>query len=136
MILPNGYIAQLHPISAYLYASSGFNRGSVAVEFAGNFPSTRGRCFRPKQFGCNTLTSAQVEAGRYLINYLIRTIGLTHILAHRQSAAQRQNDPGPDIWYAVGQWAVERLGLNDGGTGFKIQNGNPIPDAWRSWGRR
>jgi hypothetical protein len=140
IITPAGAIAQLHPISAYLYASNGFNKHSLAVEFAGNFPSIRGKCWQPKPpakpHGCHRLTDAQIEAGRYLIQYLIRTIKLTHILAHRQSSASRENDPGPDIWYHVGQWAIDNLGMKDGGTGFKVDNGNPIPDSWRTWGRR
>jgi hypothetical protein len=136
IITPDGKIAQLHPISAYLYASNGFNKHSVAVEFAGNFPNTRGRCWKPERFGCHRLTLAQIDAGRYLVQYLIHKIGLTHILAHRQSSGTRENDPGPDIWYHVGQWAVDNLGLRDGGTGFKIDNGKPIPDSWRTWGRR
>jgi hypothetical protein len=35
----------------------------------------------------------------------------------------------------VGQWAVDNLGLKDGGPGFKVGDGNPILDAWRTWGR-
>jgi hypothetical protein len=63
-------------------------------------------------------------------------MGLTHILAHRQSSDSRTNDPGPEIWYGVGQWAVENLGLKDGGPGYKHSAGGaPIPDEWRNWGR-
>lgn len=147
-ILEDGTIQQLHPVSAYLYASDGFNRGSVAVEFAGNFPDTKGKCWSPKTHGCHALTQAQIDAGRYLIRHLIRTIGLTHVLAHRQSNGGKTNDPGPDIWYHVGQWAVDNLGLKDGGPGFAIPNkrinkktgkkvpdGKPIPSEWRTWGR-
>ncbi|NEP86158.1 MAG: hypothetical protein F6K18_04620 [Okeania sp. SIO2C2] len=135
IITPDGQIAQLHPISAYLYASNGFNKHSVAVEFAGNLPSVKGRCWKTENFGCHRLTSAQIEAGRYLVRTLINKIGLTHILAHRQSSRSRSNDPGPDIWYYIGQWAVNNLGLKDGGSGFKIGNGKPIPDSWREWGK-
>ena len=133
-ILPNGKITQLHPENALLWASNGFNAGSVAVEFAGNFPNTKGKCWDAGQYGCHKLTPEQIEAGRYLVEYLIKKIGLTHILAHRQSYVTRENDPGPDIWYNIGQWAVEKHGLKDGGPGFKIGSGNPIPDAWRTWG--
>lgn len=133
-ILPDGKILQLHPVSAYLYASNGFNRGSVAVEFAGNFPNTRGSCWKKEKYGCHTLTQAQIDAGRYLVRHLISSIGLTHILAHRQSSGSRENDPGPDIWYHVGQWGVDKYGLKDGGPGFKIGSGKPIPSAWRTWG--
>jgi peptidoglycan hydrolase-like protein with peptidoglycan-binding domain len=135
VILSDGRILQLHPITELLWASHGFNKGSVAVEFAGNFPSTRGRWWKGETYGRNQVTPAQIEAGRYLVRHLIRTMGLTHILAHRQSSATRENDPGPDIWYHVGQWAIENHGLKDGGPGFKVGGGNSIPDLWRTWGR-
>src|SRR4029079_913327 len=63
-------------------------------------------------------------------------MGLKTILAHRQSSGTRDNDPGPDIWFHVGQWAVDNLGLKDGGPGFKVGSGNPILDDWRQWGSR
>jgi len=135
-ILPNGRILRLHPVSALLYASNGFNTRSVAVEFAGNFPSTRGKCWEARRFGCHTPTPEQIEAGRFLIRHLIREIGLTYVYAHRQANPNRENCPGPDIWFHVGQWAVENLGLSDGGPDYKIGNGKPIPDSWRNWGRR
>ncbi|MBA5868879.1 MAG: OmpA family protein [Nitrospira sp. CR2.1] len=135
-ILPDGQILQLHPISAYLWASNGFNRRSVAVEFAGNFPNTKGKCWEAGKFGCHSLTQAQIDAGRFLVGHLIKEIGLTHILAHRQSSGTRTNDPGPEIWYEIGQWAIENLGLKDGGAGFFIDSGKPIPQEWRNWGRR
>jgi N-acetyl-anhydromuramyl-L-alanine amidase AmpD len=134
VILPDGVILQLHPLRAYLYSSNGFNKGSVAVEFVGNFPSDRGRCWKPEKYGCHKLSKEQIQSGRALIKYLIQKIGLTHVLAHRQSSRTRGNDPGPDIWYHIGQWAVEKLDLKDGGHGFKIQNGKPIPISWRNWG--
>jgi len=135
-ILPDGQILQLHPITAYLYASNAFNATTVAVEFAGNFPNTRGRCWEAGKFGCHRLTPAQIEAGRYLVTYLKKTIGLRYIYAHRQSSRTRTNDPGPDIWYHVGQWAIDHLGLSDGGPNYKVGTGAPIPPEWRTWGQR
>lgn len=132
-ITNDGRILQLHPISALVWASNGFNARSIAVEFAGNFPNTRGTWWKGAEYGRNRPTQAQIDAGRYLIRYLMRTNGLTHVLAHRQSSATRENDPGPDIWYHVGQWAVNTLGLKDGGPAFKIGTGNPIPAEWRAW---
>jgi D-alanyl-D-alanine carboxypeptidase-like protein/N-acetylmuramoyl-L-alanine amidase-like protein/putative peptidoglycan binding protein len=134
-ILPDGRILQLHPITAHTWTSNGFNKDSVAVEFAGNFPDTRGKWWNEAKAGKNQVTKEQIEAGRYLVRHLIGATGLTHILAHRQSSATRENDPGPDIWYHVGQWAVDNLGLKDGGSGFKVGAGNPIPDIWRNWGK-
>jgi uncharacterized protein (DUF697 family) len=135
-IANDGRIMQLHPVSSLLWASNGFNNRSVAVEFAGNFPNTRGTWWQGDTYGKNRPTPAQVTAGRQLIRHLMRTMGLTHVLAHRQSSGTRENDPGPDIWFDVGQWAVNTLGLKDGGPGFKIDSGNPIPDEWRTWGSR
>lgn len=135
-ILPDGRILQLHPVAARISASGGFNSGSVAVEFAGNFPSVRGKWWRGETFGRNQPTDQQIDSGRYLIRYLKWKIGLTHVLAHRQSSGTRANDPGPEIWYHVGQWAIDNVGMQNGPPGFKIRTGNPIPDEWRTWGRR
>ena len=118
-IAADGRILQLHPITELLWASNGFNAGSVAVEFAGNFPNIKGKWWKGDKYGKNRPTPEQLEAGRYLVRYLIKTMGLTHILAHRQSSNSRENDPGPEVWYHVGQWAVENLGLKDGGPGIQ-----------------
>jgi hypothetical protein len=134
VILPDGTITQNHPMTSYLYSSNGLNRGSVAVEFVGNFPSTRGRYYKPEKFGKNMLTQAQIEAGLYLVGYLVKEINLTHILAHRQSNGSRANCPGPDVWRQVGQRSIEILGLKDGGPDFSVGTGRAIPDSWRSWG--
>lgn len=134
-ILRDGRILQLHPVSALVWASNGFNARSVAVEFAGNFPDVRGRWWEGERMGRDRVTPAQLEAGRCLVRHLKRTIGLKTVLAHRQSSNSRENDPGPDIWFHVGQWAVDKLGLRDGGPGFKVGTGKPILDAWRTWGR-
>jgi hypothetical protein len=133
-ILPDGRILQLHGVDKLIWASHGFNNGSVAVEFAGNFPNIHGKWWKGETYGRNKVTLAQVEAGRCLIRHLVATIGLRTVLAHRQSSDMRENDPGPDLWYNVGQWAVNTLGLSDGGPGYKHGTGKPIPDEWRSWG--
>jgi hypothetical protein len=133
-ITADGRILQLHPIEQLLWASNGFNGSSVAVEFAGNFPDTKGRWWAGDNYGRDRPTPAQFEAGRRLIRHLVKTIGLTQVVAHRQSSASRENDPGPEVWRNVGQWAVDTLGLSDGGPGFKLPGGNPIPDDWRKGG--
>jgi Putative peptidoglycan binding domain/N-acetylmuramoyl-L-alanine amidase len=150
-ILPDGRILQLHPILALTWASNGFNANSVAVEFAGNFPNTRGKWWLDQKelkkltraqaqayvkANQNQVTAEQIEAGRYLVRYLIGAMGLKKIVAHRQSSNMRENDPGPDIWYHVGQWAIDNLRLSDGGPGYKVGTGNPIPEVWRKWGRK
>lgn len=134
-ITADGRILKLHPTSALLWASNGFNQRSVAVEFAGNFPDTRGTWWQGATYGRNQVTRAQVDAGRRLVRHLQSTLGIRYVFAHRQSSADRENDPGPDLWYQVGQWAVSQLGLSDGGPGYKIGTGRPILAAWRTWAR-
>ncbi|EDM77955.1 N-acetylmuramoyl-L-alanine amidase, family 2 [Plesiocystis pacifica SIR-1] len=131
IIVPNGTIGQLHPMSARLSASDGFNSRSVAIEFAGNLRSVDGGWYRPEDYGRDVLTAAQVLAGRGLLRQL-RAAGIRHVYAHRQSSPKRGNDPGPEIWSSVGQWGVDVLGLDDGGDGYAIAAGKPIPDTWRS----
>ena len=150
-ILADGRILQFHPTQALTWASNGFNTNSVAVEFAGNFPSTKGKWWLDRKYlqtltkaqaqayikaNQNRVTPEQIEAGRYLVKHLIRTMGLKKVVSHRQSSNTRENDPGPDIWYHVGQWAIENLGLSDGGSGYKVGTGAAIPDIWRTWGRK
>lgn len=136
VITPDGKIVQLHPLPAYLWSSNDLNPRSVAVEFVGNFRDVRGNFYKPEEFGCHALTQAQIDAGRELIKYLkTRMPKFQHVLAHRQSSDQRDNDPGPEVWYHVGQWALDNLGLKDGGPNFSVGTGKPIPQEWRSWGR-
>jgi hypothetical protein len=132
VIAPNGAVAQLHPLSARLSASHGFNGRSVSIEFAGNLQSVDGHWWRPDDYGRNYLTPAQVEAGRRLLK-LLRTLGVRFVFAHRQSYAERQNDPGPEIWSRVGEWAIAELAMSDGGPGYFIDTGHPIPEEWRSY---
>ena len=130
VVLANGTVVQLHPLSARLSSSHGFNGRSVAIEFVGNFPSVDGKWWEPGKFGADRVTPEQIEAGRELLREL-KTAGVRYVFAHRQSSASRGNDPGPDLWAGVGEWALERLGFSDGGPGYAIDTGRPIPDAWR-----
>ena len=132
VIVPDGQIAQLHPVRARLPSSHGFNARCVSVEFAGNLRSADGRWWKPERFGRNTLTPAQSEAGRQLLRAL-RSAGIRYVFGHRQSSASRANDPGPEIWSTVAQWAIDELGMSDGGPTYAIGSGQPIPDVWRTY---
>ena len=133
-ILPDGAIIWSHDWSTRLPASNGFNSRSLGVEFAGNFPKVEGSrdpkdFWSPDKMGMNNLTPEQIRSGQILMRYLDLK-GITHVFAHRQSSASRGIDPGPAVWRNVGEYAIS-LGMSDGGPGYKIDSGNPIPDAWR-----
>jgi hypothetical protein len=109
-----------------------FNARSVAIEFAGNLRSVRGEWWEPETYGRDTLTAAQIESGRKLLRVLARQ-GIRYVYGHRQSSASRGNDPGPEIWASVGQWAIDKLGMSDGGPDYAIETGRPIPTEWRTF---
>ena len=131
VVLADGTVLQLHPLTVKLWASDGFNCRSVSIEFVGNFRSSGGKWWKPEIYGANQVSAEQIEAGRELLRALAQT-GVRFVFAHRQSSASRGNDPGPDLWAGVGQWAIERLGFSDGGPGYVIDQGHAIPDEWRS----
>ncbi len=135
-ILLDGRIVQLHPFSRMIWHGNCLSPRSVAVEFEGNFPDIKGRWWVDKKSKVQNRdmpTPAQFEAGRFLASYLKLVLGTTHIMAHRQSSSSRTNDPGPAIWSNVGEWAIQNLGMTDGGASFKCGTGNPILPEWRSW---
>ena len=132
VVAPDGGVAQLHPLKARLSSSHGFNDRSVAIEFAGNLRAVNGNWWRPETYGRDHLTREQIEAGRQLLRLLKRE-GIRYVYAHRQSHADRGNDPGPEIWSSIGQWAIDRLGMSDGGRDYSIGSGKPIPDEWRKF---
>jgi len=139
IVTPNGRIAQLHPISRYLFASSALNKGTVGVEFAGNFQSDKGRWHNPSQMGAQEgPTSAQIRAGRYLVGYIRREFAasggqLKAVWGHRQGTGlRRANCPGPQIWHGIVPWANQRYGLQCVADDT-VGDGNPIPESWRAW---
>jgi hypothetical protein len=130
-VLRRGAVIWLHDFGEYLHASDGFNRRAIAIEFEGNPPGIRGTAYKEEKFGSHEPTLSQVMAGRGLLQWLKESHGITHVFAHCQSdRVGRPNCPGPHVWYNVGEWA-RGLGLSDGGPGFALGDGMPIPDAWR-----
>ena len=134
VITPNGTIAHNHEPSAYLHASHYLNSFTVAVEFVGNFRSERNKWNAGDRLGRDHLTHEQVMSGRWLFMHCASAYGITQVFTHRQSRTGKVCS-GPDVWYHVGQWAVDRLGASDGGPGYHVQGGAAIPDAWRKWNR-
>lgn len=138
-IMLDGRIIQLHACSRMIWHGNCVSPGSVAVEFEGNFPNIKGGWWINKDAKVpdkDKPSLAQFDSGKFLTSYLKTVLGTTHILAHRQSSDSRENDPGPDIWYNVGQWAIDKLGLTDGGPTFKCGTGKPILPEWRTWGNK
>lgn len=137
-IMMDGRIMQHHPVSRFIWHSNDTSPLSVGVEFEGNFPNEKGKWWyqkdekgKPIKINEDLPTAAQYDSGRFLLQYLKLIFNLRHVLAHRQSSATRPGDPGPDIWYNVGEWGLKNLGIQDGGKDFKVGDGATIPDSWR-----
>lgn len=133
----DGSVYHVHPLQALLWASNGFNSSTIAIEVAGNYRREEGR---PNSFwstggGPSTLTPVIIAGIRKAIRFAIAEvrrsggrIDLVH--AHRQASKGRPACPGEAIWRAGGVWAQTELGLSDGGDGYTIGDGLPIPTAW------
>lgn len=137
LVTADGQIAQLYDDLDFLNASDGFNPRSIAIEFAGNFPDHRYYWWRSKDSKSPIpdrcyLTPAQIRAGRCLLATLkARLPNIKYLYAHRQSSKDRPGDPGPDVWFNIGEWALTNLNLTDQQPSTHIGTGQPIPKIWR-----
>ncbi len=126
MVLRRGDVLQVRPLTAGLNSVS--NGRAVDVEFEGDYPSLRQiRHARRADHPVQHPPLPQILAGRALLRHLRDTLGIEHVWAHRQaSRMERDNCPGPQLWYNVGEWAVRTLGLSSDGLR------DPVPVAWRT----
>jgi hypothetical protein len=134
-VTADGQIGQLYDDLDFMNASNGFNPRSIAIEFAGNFPDHRYYWWKSRELTIPDrcyLTPAQIRAGRCLVSTLkARLPGVKYLYAHRQSSEDRTGDPGPDVWFHIGEWALANLSLTDRLPRTHIGTGQPIPDIWR-----
>ncbi len=158
VVLPDGKLLQLHPVDVTLWASNAFNDVGIAIEFVGNFATFKGVYWAEsgKAPLKSTLSQQQISGGRDLVSHLKNTYDLDFVFAHRQGFIRadrtgyvselrqgsvpgthsiyyndRENCPGPDIWFNVAEWAITNLGLSDGGKDYALADGDPIPPEWR-----
>lgn len=135
IVTADGQIAQLYDDLDFLNASNDFNRRCISIEFAGNFPDHRYDWWKGGKLHISDrcyLTPAQIRAGRCLLATLkARLPGIKYLYAHRQSSKTRANDPGPDVWFNIAEWALTKLNLTDRLPQTHVGTGQPIPEIWR-----
>ncbi|RMG18705.1 MAG: N-acetylmuramoyl-L-alanine amidase [Bacteroidetes bacterium] len=127
VVRQNGDVIRLRPYEVLL--NNTLAESSVSIEFEGNFPPfdeiQRNRIGRSR----HTLPLVQLFAGRALVQHIVQELNTVEmIFGHRQKTtlgAGRANCPGPYVWYNVGKWAVETLGLRNSGHGAEM-----IPVEW------
>jgi hypothetical protein len=131
VVTPNGTIIQNHDENVRAYGSSGFYSRSVAVEFVGLFKRGHDRRGNELWAKGSTLrhvpTIHQIYSGRNLVRYLNKTIGIKYVLAHSQAA--NKNCPGPEIWFNVGEWAINNTYSADG-RDIATPVGKSTPSDW------
>lgn len=135
-----GKLIWLHDFTHKVAAANGWNNGTVSIEVDGLLAGVKGDPntvwddpSTPHKEQAVNLTPAQANTLRALLRYLKleSPIGprMNVIVAHRQSSGDRQNDPGSEIWTIAIEMNRE-LGTSDGGAGFKLDDGRPIPQEW------
>lgn len=141
-ITKTGKVIWLHDFDRLIVHGNGWNTQTVGIEIDGlyagvegdpktvwNDPST------PKTEVGAVLSQASIDSTREAIRWIydrVQSNGgqLKALVAHRQASENRRNDPGSAIWKEIGLVMSEELNLSDGGAGFKIGKGYPIPESW------
>lgn len=102
--------------------ANSFNPKSIGIEFDGLYAGIKGNLktvwnspATPERDLPDTPPPEQIHAGRNLIRRLVKQFpSIKHILAHRQSSLDRQNDPGEEIYKDVVLFMLHELNLSDG----------------------
>lgn len=137
----SGKVIWLHDFNKLVVHGNQWNSQTVGIEIDGMYEGIEGNIktfWRPKDqpnLQPQRPTEEAMESVRGLIRFICQKVkenggNVRALVAHRQASENRQNDPGSAIWKRVALPMSEELGLNDGGPGFKLSTGYPIPEAW------
>jgi hypothetical protein len=133
-----GKVIWLHDFTHKVCAANGWNNGTVSIEVDGRLAGIAGNPNTvwddPSTPGRETetpLTNEQAVAFKALVRWIKAQLGprMNVLVSHRQASSNRQNDPGSQIWKLCVELHAE-LGLSDGGIGFTLDDGLPIPVEW------
>lgn len=149
-VLRSGRIIRLCDNDRVVYHGNGWNARCVGIEVNGLYagqeddpdtaqdealrstwddPSTPTR-EKPQQVTPQSMLSLRMLC-RFIAYDIASHGGVLRVMgAHRQSSPDRRNDPGEAIWKQAAIPLMGELGLSDGGVGFKLNGGRPIPQVW------
>ena len=134
-----GLVVHCHDIDDMVVHANGFNQQCVGIEFSGMYAGVEGVLStfwkphpdaKPQKF-----TREAAESGKQLVRWICSEVArnggqVRSLVSHRQASSQRRSDPGSEIWQQVALPMMEELGLSDGGSGFKIDDGRANPVEW------
>ena len=137
-----GKVLWMHDLDLIVVHGNGWNNRCVGIEIDGlyagvegdprtvwNDPST------PFREVAQELPESAAGPARQLVRWIVEEVrrhggACTKLVAHRQASKDRRDDPGSAIWQRVALPLHAELGMDDGGVGFTIGDGYPIPEAW------
>lgn len=145
VILRSGRMLWHCDFDRVLYGGNGWNERCIQIELVGLFAgveddpdSAQDESLRstwddpttPTREQPQQVTEAQKRTLRMALRWLkLKVPTIAVVVSHRQASANRRNDPGETTWREAVAVSAE-LGLHDGGPGFVIGDGLPIPEAW------
>jgi len=135
-----GDVFWLHPIECRTVHAHKLNATTVGIELDGHYSGIAGdqsTYWKPKGsrrvplHPTPELVASAIQTIRWISAELTFYGGaLRYLYAHRQASADRQSDPGSEIWKAVALPAMAELRLTAGPKDFTLGDGLPIPEAW------
>lgn len=141
-IMRSGGAVWLHDFNWGVVHGHGWNARTVGIEIDGVLAGVKGRpdtvwddpSTKRREIDLG-LTDAQVVSGLAVIDWIVAEVArhggrIKALVAHRQSIDDRRNDPGSEAWQRIALPASAKHGLTDGGDGFKLGKGRPIPREW------
>lgn len=141
-VMRSGDVVWAHDFDKLVVHGNGWNTQTVGIEIDGLYAGVQGDnstvwddpSTSAHERGM-TPTAEAMEATRQAIRWICSEVArnggeVKALVAHRQASSSRRNDPGSAIWQSVALPLHDELGLSDGGVGFTLGNGLPIPEAW------
>lgn len=138
-----GKVIWLHDWDRRVCHGNGWNNGTVGIEIDGLYAGVEGDPSTvwddpstPTREQGMVLTAETINAVKAAIRWIKADVErasgkvVNALVAHRQSSASRRNDPGSAIWKQIALPLHAELHMSDGGIGFKLDDGYPIPEAW------
>lgn len=137
-----GKVLWMHDLDRVVVHGHGWNAQCVGIEIDGLYAGVEGdpsTVWDDPTTGVREVaqhvTPEAMESARQLVRWIVGEVErnggkVNALVAHRQAADSRRNDPGSAIWQAVALPLHAELGLTDGGVGFRLGTGYPIPEAW------
>lgn len=117
-----------HPETRMRYGSSVANRYCVTIEHEGNYANASGSWWKPELYGAHHPTPELIAASRDLLRFLHESYpSIVDVSSHRHIQAGKSNCCGPELWQALGVWAIEEPGLREAPV---LVGGKPLPAAW------